>query len=85
MDKAKKIKLTFFIDSISNTFSMWFDDPKKEIVCDMNKYEDILSLDKKNKVIGFEKINFFPKEFIQSLKLKAPARIKGHFLLKSKI
>lgn len=80
---VKKIKLTFFIDPVGNTFSMWFDDPRKEVVCKMNEYEDILSLDKERQVIGFEKINFLPKEFIKSLALKAPSKMRGHLLLTS--
>ena len=84
MAKTKKLNLTFFIDSIGNTFSMWFDDPKKEVVCEMNEQEDVLSLDKKKRIIGFEKINFLPKEFMQSLALTEPTRMQGRLLLTSK-
>ncbi len=57
-------KIRFFIDPIGNTFSLWYKDPKEEKVCEQNELGDILSLDKKGNIIGFEKINFFPQEFI---------------------
>ena len=38
--------------------------PKEEEVCEQSESGDILSLDKKGNIIGFEKINFFPQEFI---------------------
>lgn len=47
----------------------------------MNKNEDILMMDKNNKVIGFEKINFLPKEFINRLKLKPNQTIKKKLML----
>ena len=78
-----KEKIIFFIDPIGNTFSMWFDDPRKEVVCRMNEYEDILSLDKRNRVIGFEKIDFLPKEFVRNLALETPTKMKGQLLLSS--
>jgi len=79
--KAQQDKITFFIDPIGNTFSMWFDDPRKEHSCEMNEYEDILSLDKKGRIIGFEKLNFLPQEFIKSLALTTAGRMKGEVLL----
>ena len=57
-------KIKFFIDPIGNTFSLWYKDPKEEDVCEQSELGDILSLDKKGNIIGFEKINFFPQEFI---------------------
>lgn len=78
-------KVTFFIDPIGNTFSMWFRDPKYEDICEMNDFGDILSLDKKKRVIGFEKINFLPEEFIKSMALEAPSRMRGELLLKERV
>mgnify|MGYP004004543231 CR=1 FL=1 len=57
------------------------DDPKKSTHSEMNKNEDILMMDKNNKVIGFEKINFLPKEFINRLKLKPNQTIKKKLML----
>ena len=81
MAQKKQNIIKFFVDPIGNTFSMWFDDPKKEYSCEMNKQEDILSLSKNNKVIGFEKINFLPKEFIKSLALINQNKIQGELLM----
>jgi len=64
-------KINIFIDTIGNTFSMWLDDSQKSTHSEMNKNEDILMMDKNDKVIGFEKINFFPNEFVNRLKLKS--------------
>ncbi|HAX61657.1 MAG TPA: DUF2283 domain-containing protein [Elusimicrobia bacterium] len=56
MEKVKKIKVSF--DREANTLDVWFDEPKKEFVCEETADEVILKKDKKGKVIGFEKINF---------------------------
>ena len=37
---------------------MWFDDPQKEDVSEEVGGDVILNMDKKGKVIGFEKLNF---------------------------
>lgn len=63
--------VTFFFDTIGNTFCLWLDDPKKETHADMNDYGDIIMYDKKNRALGFEKLNFLPQEFIERLKLPA--------------
>lgn len=76
---TKQIK--FFIDPIGNTFSLWLDDPEKETHAEMNEHEDVLMMDKNNQVIGFEKINFLPEEFIQRLKLKSGQVMKKKLLL----
>ena len=57
----KKIKI--YYDPQGNTLSVWFDNPKKEHICEETGDEVILVKDKKNKVIGFEKLNFIPKGF----------------------
>ncbi|OGR87222.1 MAG: hypothetical protein A3A86_05150 [Elusimicrobia bacterium RIFCSPLOWO2_01_FULL_60_11] len=55
----KKVKI--FYDPIGNTMSVWFDDPKKEHICEETGAEVILVKDKKGKVIGFEKLNFLAR------------------------
>jgi inosine/xanthosine triphosphate pyrophosphatase family protein len=73
-------KLKFFLDPVANTFSVWFKDPKEEVICDVDKDGNILSLDKDGAVFGFEKINFLPDDFVKSFKeLKHPE--KGHGVL----
>ena len=50
-------------------FIVWFDDPKKEHICEETGEEVILAKDKKGRVIGFEKLNYLshPGEKITSL------------------
>lgn len=74
------VKIKFFIDPIGNTFSMWYRDPKEEDVCEQNEFGDILSLDKTGKVMGFEKINFLPQEFIDQLNRLPKASYDGRLL-----
>ena len=62
MAKAKKQKLEtvkIHYDSSGNTLNVWFGDPKKEFISEETGDEVILNKDKKGKVIGFEKLNFF--------------------------
>ncbi len=56
----EKIKVVF--DRRSNTLDVWFDDPKKEFICEETGEEIILKKDKHQKVIGFEKLNVLTKK-----------------------
>ncbi len=49
-------KLKIFYDTEGKTLSVWFDDPKKEVVSEEVGDGIILSKDKKGEVIGFEKL-----------------------------
>ena len=51
-------KIRIYYDSKGNTLNVWFDEPKKEAVCEETGDEGILIKDKKGKVIGFEKLNY---------------------------
>ncbi len=56
-------KIKMFYDTKGKTLSVWFDDPKKEIVSEEVGDGTIISKDKKGKVIGFEKLYVkFPKK-----------------------
>ena len=80
-------KIRFFVDPIGNTISVWFKDPKEEVVCDVDEDGNILSLDKDDKVFGFEKINFLPQTFTKQLVatvLKEPSRMSGTLLLSAR-
>lgn len=80
-------KIRFFVDPIGNTISVWFKDPKEEVICDVDKDGNILSLDKDDKVFGFEKINFLPQSFTKQLVetvLKEPSRMSGTLLLSAR-
>ncbi len=56
----EKIKVIF--NKETNTLDVWFDDPAKEFVCEETGEEVILKKDKKNRVIGFEKLNVTSKK-----------------------
>ena len=62
-------KIRVYYDIKGNTLNVWFDDPKKESICEETGEEVILAKDKRGKVIGFEKLNFFdhPKGTIKTL------------------
>ena len=47
-------------DRKGNTLNVWFDDPKREHVCEETGEEVVLVKDRQGKVIGFEKLNFLP-------------------------
>lgn len=49
-------KIKIYYDKKGKTLSVWFDDPKKEIVSEEVGDGTIVSKDKKGKVIGFEKL-----------------------------
>ena len=67
--KRAKIKLSY--DDKGKTLSVWFDDPKKEVVCEEVGDGVILSKDKDDKVIGFEKLYIdLSKEKLHSVPLE---------------
>ncbi len=74
-------KIQFFIDAIGNTFCLWLDNPKNSTHSEMNEQEDILIMNKNNKVIGFEKLNFLPQEFVDRLKLKSGQVMKKRLMV----
>ena len=59
MAKMNEIRVVY--DRQSNTLNIWFDDPRKEYVCEETGEEVILVKDRKGQVIGFEKLNFIPR------------------------
>jgi hypothetical protein len=50
--------LMVFYDREGNTPSVWFDDPKKEHVCEETDDDVILVKDRRGRVIGFERLNY---------------------------
>ena len=71
-----KKKVNIFYDPVGNTLSVWFDDPKKEHICEETGAEVVLVKDKKGKVIGFEKLNFL---------VKGSSAKKGSFPVKTQV
>jgi len=57
--KLEAIKIHY--DSLGNTLNVWFDNSEKEFISEETGDEVILNKDKKGRVIGFEKLNFFKK------------------------
>jgi uncharacterized protein YuzE len=51
-------KLRVYYDREGNTLSAWFDDPKKESVCEEADDDVILVKDTGGRVIGFERLNY---------------------------
>jgi uncharacterized protein YuzE len=51
-------KLRVYFDREGNTLSVWFDDPKKEHVCEESDDDVVLRKDRRGRVIGFERLNF---------------------------
>jgi uncharacterized protein YuzE len=51
-------KLRVYYDREGNTLSVWFDDPKKEHVCEEADDDLILVKDRRGRVIGFERLNY---------------------------
>ena len=61
---AKRSKVKIFLDPIGDTINIWWDDPKKAYISEESDSPDldVLVKDKEGKIIGFEKIGFFPIE-----------------------
>ena len=56
-------KVRLYYDREGNTLSVWFDDPKKEHVCEESDDDIVLIKDRQGHVIGFERLNFLtPKQ-----------------------
>jgi len=51
-------KLRVYFDREGNSLSVWFDDPKKEHICEESDNDLVLVKDRKGRVIGFERLNF---------------------------
>jgi uncharacterized protein YuzE len=51
-------KLRVYYDREGNTLSVWFDDPKKEHVCEESDDDLVLVKDRRGRVIGFERLNY---------------------------
>ena len=51
-------KVMVYFDREGNTLSVWFDDPKREHVCEESDDDMILVKDKRGRVIGFERLNY---------------------------
>ena len=51
-------KLKVYFDREGNTLTVWFDDPKKEAICEETADDVVLMKDRRGRVIGFERLNY---------------------------
>lgn len=60
----KKQRIKIFLDPIGDTINVWWDNPKRAHISEESDSRslDVLVRDKQGKIIGFEKIGFFPTE-----------------------
>ena len=54
-------KVRVYFDSAGNSLTVWFDDPKKEHVCEEIGDDVVLMKDRRGRVIGFERLNYLTK------------------------
>jgi uncharacterized protein YuzE len=59
-------KLGVYYDREGNTLSVWFDDPKKESVCEEADDDMILVKDNDGRIIGFEGLNYLSAKQIKN-------------------
>jgi uncharacterized protein YuzE len=55
-------KVRVYHDRIGNTLTVWFQDPKKEHICEEIADDIVLMKDRSGKVIGFERLNYQSKK-----------------------
>ena len=51
-------KVRIYFDREGNSLNVWFDDPRKEYVCEETDDDVVLVKDRRGRVIGFERLNF---------------------------
>ncbi len=51
-------KVRVYFDKKGNSLSVWFDDPKKEYICEETDDDIVLVKDRRGRVIGFERLNY---------------------------
>ncbi len=51
-------KVRVYYDRKGNSLSVWFDDPKKEHICEEMHDDVVLIKDRRGRVIGFERLNY---------------------------
>jgi hypothetical protein len=59
-------KIRVYLDRQGNTLSVWFDDPRKEHVCEESDDDIVLIKDRRGRVIGFERLNFLTRKQLES-------------------
>jgi uncharacterized protein YuzE len=57
-------KVRVCYDRHGNTLTVWFDDPKKESICEEVSDDVVLIKDRRGRVIGFERLNHLTRQQI---------------------
>jgi uncharacterized protein YuzE len=68
-------KVRVYYDRMGNTLTVWFDDPKKETVCEEIGDDVAIVKDRRGRVIGFERLNFLSKKQLSD-ELNVPVEIQ---------
>jgi uncharacterized protein YuzE len=55
-------KVRVYYDRTGNTLTVWFDDPKREHVCEEIDDDIVLMKDAEGRVIGFERLNYLSRK-----------------------
>jgi len=55
-------KVRVYYDRTGNTLTVWFDDPKKEYICEEVADDTVLVKDRRGHVIGFERLNYLSRK-----------------------
>ena len=55
-------KVRVYYDREGNTLSVWFDDPKKEHICEEADDDVVLVKDRRGRVIGVERLNYLSRK-----------------------
>lgn len=55
-------KVRIYHDRTGNTLTVWFDNPKKEAICEEVDDDVVLMKDKRGRVIGFERLNYLSRK-----------------------
>jgi hypothetical protein len=51
-------KVRVYFDRVGNTLTVWFDNPRKESICEEIADDVVLIKDEQGRVIGFERLNY---------------------------
>ena len=68
-------KVRVYFDRLGNTLTVWFDDPKKETICEEIGDDVVIVKDRRGRVIGFERLNFLSKKQLSD-ELNVPVEIQ---------
>ena len=55
-------KVRVYYDRTGNTLTVWFDEPKKELICEEVDDDVVLMKDRRGRVIGFERLNYLSRK-----------------------